>query len=70
MRPTTLSSWLKPTILLGYKLTDQQSLDLVQVKTHDINAFAASKAFTAGFRWTKSCKFVTRKLTTHSQFFT
>ena len=41
----TLSSWLKQTILLCYKQADQQALDLVQVKAHDIRAFAASKAF-------------------------
>ena len=45
IRPTTLSSWLKQTFLLCYKQADQQALDLVQVKAHDIRAFAASKAF-------------------------
>ena len=48
IRPTTLSSWLKQTILLCYKQADQQVLDLVQVKAHDIRAFAASKAFYGG----------------------
>ena len=48
IRPATLSSWLKQTILLCYKQADQQALDLVQVKAHDIRAFAASKAF---LRW-------------------
>ena len=43
-----LSSWLKQTILLCYKQVDQQALDLVQVKVHDIRAFAASKAFYGG----------------------
>ena len=33
---------LKQTILLCYKQADQQALDLVQVKVHDIRAFAAS----------------------------
>ena len=46
--PTRLSPWLKQTILLCYKQTDQQALDLVQVKAHDIRAFAASKAFYGG----------------------
>ena len=41
IRPVTLSSWLKQTILLCYKQADQQALDLVQVKSHDIRAFAA-----------------------------
>ena len=45
IRPATLSSWLKQTILLCYKQADQQALDLVQVKAHDMRAFAASKAF-------------------------
>ena len=49
IRPATLSSWLKQTILLCYKQADQQALDLVQVKAHDI------RAFTVGYRWTKSC---------------
>ena len=46
IRPATLSSWLKQTILLCYKQADQQPLDLV--KAHDIRAFAASKAFYGG----------------------
>ena len=64
IRPATLSSWLKQTILLCYKQADQQALDLVQVKAHDIRAFAV------GYRWTKLCKPVTGKLTTHLQIFT
>ena len=48
IRPTILSSWLKQTILLCYKQADQQALDLVQVKAHDIRGFAASKAFYGG----------------------
>ena len=39
IRSSTLSSWLKQTILLCYKLADQQALDLVQVKAHAIRAF-------------------------------
>ena len=46
IRPTTLSSWLKQTILLCYKQADQQALDLVQV--NDIRAFVASKVFYGG----------------------
>ena len=48
IRPATLSSWLKQTILLCYKQADQQALDLIQVKAHDVRAFAASKAFYGG----------------------
>ena len=47
IRPATLSSWSKQIILLCYKQADQQALDLVQVKAHDIRAFVASKAL----RW-------------------
>ena len=43
-----VSSWLKQTILLCYKQADQQALNLVQVKAHDIRAFAASEAFYGG----------------------
>ena len=45
IRPTTLSSWLKLSILLCYKQANQQALDLVQVKAHNIRAYVASKAF-------------------------
>ena len=48
IRPATLSSWLKQTILLCDKQADQQALNLVQVKAYDIRAFAASKAFYGG----------------------
>ena len=48
IRPATLSSWLKQTILLCYKQAYQEALDLVHVKSHDIRAFAASKAFYGG----------------------
>ena len=48
IRPAILFSWLKQTILLCYKQADQQALVLVQVKAHDIRAFAASKAFYGG----------------------
>ena len=68
IRPTTLSSWLKQTILLCYKQADQQALDLAQVKAHDIRAIVASRPITLWYRWTKSCKRVTGKLTTHYKF--
>ena len=48
IRHNTLSSWLKQTILFCYKQADQQALDLVQGKAHDIRASAASKAFYGG----------------------
>ena len=45
---TILSSWLKQTILQCYTQADQQSLDLVQVKAHDIRAYEAYMAFCGG----------------------
>ena len=44
----TVSSWIKQTVILCYELSDQQALNLHQVKAHDVRAFAASKAFQAG----------------------
>ena len=43
IRPATLSSWLK-----NYFTLLQTSRSAVQVKAHDIRAFAASKAFYGG----------------------
>ena len=50
IRPATLSSWLKQTILLCYKQADQQALDLVQVKAHDIRAFVIAPGW-PGMPW-------------------
>ena len=46
IRPTSLSSWLNNYSIL-LQQADQQSLDWVQVKTHD-RAFVASKALYGG----------------------
>ena len=46
--PATLSFWIKQTVILCYQLSDQESLDLHQVKAHDVRAFAASRAFDGG----------------------
>ena len=46
--PATISSWIKQTVILCYELSDQEALSLHQVKTHDVRAFAASKAFQSG----------------------
>ena len=46
--PSTISSWIRQTVLLCYQLSDQESLALHQVKAHDVRAFAASKAFQGG----------------------
>ena len=71
IRPATLSSWLKQTILLCYKQADLQALDLVQeLKRMTSGPSRPLRPFTVGCRWTKSCKPVTGKLTTHLQMFT
>ena len=44
----TISSWIKQTVILWYELSDQEAHLLHQVETHDVGAFAASKAFQSG----------------------
>ena len=46
--PTTISTWIKKTVILFYELSDQEALSLHQIKAHDVRAFAASKAFQSG----------------------
>ena len=46
--PATISSWIKQTVILCYELSDQEAHTLHQVKTHDVRAFSASKAFQSG----------------------
>ena len=46
--PATISSWIKQTVILCCELSDQEALQLHQVKAHDVRAFAASKAFQLG----------------------
>ena len=46
--PTTISSWIKQTVILCYELSDHKAHALHQVKAHDVRAFAASKAFQSG----------------------
>ena len=46
--PATISSWIKPTVLLCYQLSDGEAQNLHQVRAHDVRAFVASKAFQGG----------------------
>ena len=46
--PATISSWIKPTVLLCYQLSDEEAQNIHQVRAHDVRAFAASKAFHGG----------------------
>ena len=48
IRPSTISSWLKQTIMFCYSSVDPKILDTLKVKAHDVRAFAASKAFYGG----------------------
>ena len=43
--PTTISSWIKQTVLLCYQLSDEEAQNLHQVRAHDVRAFAASNSF-------------------------
>ena len=54
--PSTISSWIKQTVILCYQLSDQKSLTLHQVKAHDVRAFAASKAFQGGVSLSRSSR--------------
>ena len=47
--PTTISSWIKQTVILCYELSDHQAHTLHQVIAHDVRAFASPKAFQSGF---------------------
>ena len=46
--PATILPWIKQTVLLCYQLSDEDMQSLLQVKAHDVRAFAASKAFQEG----------------------
>ena len=70
IRPATLSSWLKQTILLCYKQADQQALDLSKLNRMTSRPSRPLRPFTVGYQCTKSCKPVTGKLATHLQIFT
>ena len=41
-------SWIKQTLIQCYEPSDHEALTLLQVKAHDVRAFAASKAFQSG----------------------
>ena len=50
IRPATLSSWLKQTILLCYKQADQQAL--LKLKRMTSGPSRPLRPFTVGYRWT------------------
>ena len=61
IRPTTLSSWLKQT---------KKSWTWSKLKRMTLGPLRPLRPFMVGYRWTKFCKPVTGKLTTHLQIFT
>ena len=46
--PSTISSWIKQTVLLCYQLSDEDAQNLHQIRANDVRAFVASKAFQGG----------------------
>ena len=70
IRPATLSSWLKkPFYFVTNKQTDKP-WTWSKLKRMTLGPSRPLRRFTVGYRWTKSCKPVTGKLTTHLQIFT
>ena len=45
---STISQWIKQTVILGYQHADQDTQQLSQVRAHDVRALAASLAFKGG----------------------
>ena len=69
-RPATLSSWLKqPSYFVTNKQTNKP-WTWSKLKRMISGLSRPLRPFTVGYRWTKSCKPVTGKLTTHLQIFT
>ena len=46
--PSAISSSIKQTVVLCYQISDEDVLQLHQVKAHDVRAFAVSRAFQGG----------------------
>ena len=69
IRPATLSSWLKPFYFVTNKQTNKP-WTWSKLKCMTFGPSWPLRPFTVGYRWTKSCKPVTGKLTTHLQIFT
>ena len=45
---STISHWLKKTVLSCYEMADQETLQVSRVKAHDVRALSASLAFKGG----------------------
>ena len=70
IRHATLSSWLKQTILLVINKQTNKPWTWSKLKCMTLGPSRPLRPFTVGYQWTKSCKPVTGKLTTHLQIFT
>ena len=45
---STISSWLKQTVIFAYESSDVETQTLSNVKAHDVRSMAASLAFKGG----------------------
>ena len=45
---STISSWIKQTVILAYQESDLETQKLSRVKAHDVHSMAASLAFKGG----------------------
>ena len=48
IQKSTISSWLKQTVILAYESSDVETQSLANIKTHDVRSMAASLAFKGG----------------------
>ena len=70
IRPATLSSWLKQTFYFVINKQTNKPWTWSKSKRMTLGPSWLQRSFTVGYRWTKSCKPVSGKLTTHLQIFT
>ena len=70
IRPATLSSWLKQLSYFVINKQTSKTWTWSKLKRMTLGPSRPLRPFTVGYRWTKSCKPVTGKLTTYLQIFT
>ena len=68
--PATLSSWLKQLSYFVIHMQTSKAWTWSKLKRMTLLPSQPLRPFTVGYRWTKSCKPVTGKLTTYLQIFT
>ena len=57
--PATISSWIKQTVILCYKLSDQEALTLHQVKAHAVRPLLLLRPSSQESPWSRSYQPVT-----------